>query len=794
MTTRKNRKILSVVLSFVFAVTMIFMPLTNPAWAEDGDDNSAPDKAKYLLKALSSDGDEEDSEGQGVHKNRETFEKNYDLSWEQKVYTIQEIERIADNVKDPNMSDLEKYYRLAILANQRVTYDWNFWGGGYDFDYYSHQWDSYGALTEKSVCVGIAIFYSHVCHAAGLPCKFVRLDPNYLDHTISYVPDINGKAYYADITENVFLMSEQSINSFEPNVDKNCDFATIPNPCTDASFDYYDDDGEELTSADLKGFYDLPYADWYNEYAVHDPTVTDKKFGADYKELGSGTDPNLYHASYQAYPSNFVEQPDVWFLDDFYKNPAEIKTKILDKEFDDNLVNVSGVKKNYDCDSQADLEAAVAGDIKVGYFPSSEGGEVVAKAANLVNGTDYDVTCTSFDKENNTAVFTVTGKGSYNGTKDFSVALNSAAVSEPPVPIKGLVYTGRAQELIEAGKAEEPGEMQYALGENNTDVPQTFTTDIPKATDAGQYYVWYRSVRDNNISSEPECMGMLLMDGFHSAKIAPVLVNIINDEDVINVQVGETARISPRVDKKVKAKFKFESSDENIATVDNNGVVTGESLGSAYITISADLSSANYKLIDSAGVTIAVGGGTDIEDTRVVLSQTAFTYNGKVQRPAIEKIKRLSLEEGTDYTATWSDESSKDAGTYTVTIKGKGDYYGTTDATYTINKAANPMTLKAKTVKVKRKSLKKKSKSLNRDSAFTVSNAQGSLSYKLVSAKKGKKSFKKKFKINKNTGNVTVKKRLKKGTYKVKVKVKANGDANYNASAWKTVTFKVRVK
>ena len=65
-----------------------------------------------------------------------------------------------------------------------------------------------------------------------------------------------------------------------------------------------------------------------------------------------------------------------------------------------------------------------------------------------------------------------------------------------------------------------------------------------------------------------------------------------------------------------------------------------------------------------------------------------------------------------------------------------------------------------------------------------------------ATAKKGSKSFKKYFKINKTTGKVTIKKnsKMKKGTYKVKVKVKALGNANYKASAWKTVTFKVKVK
>lgn len=65
--------------------------------------------------------------------------------------------------------------------------------------------------------------------------------------------------------------------------------------------------------------------------------------------------------------------------------------------------------------------------------------------------------------------------------------------------------------------------------------------------------------------------------------------------------------------------------------------------------------------------------------------------------------------------------------------------------------------------------------------------------YTLSSARKGKKSFKKYFKVNPKTGKITVKKRLKKGTYKVTVKVKAAGNDNYK-SVVKKVTFKIRVK
>ena len=53
---------------------------------------------------------------------------------------------------------------------------------------------------------------------------------------------------------------------------------------------------------------------------------------------------------------------------------------------------------------------------------------------------------------------------------------------------------------------------------------------------------------------------------------------------------------------------------------------------------------------------------------------------------------------------------------------------------------------------------------------------------------------KKYFRIKKTTGRVTVKKGLKKGTYKAKVKIKAAGNSNYKASTVKTVMITVKVK
>ena len=177
-----------------------------------------------------------------------------------------------------------------------------------------------------------------------------------------------------------------------------------------------------------------------------------------------------------------------------------------------------------------------------------------------------------------------------------------------------------------------------------------------------------------------------------------------------------------------------------------------------------------------------------IKGAKVVLSKTAFTYNAKVQKPSIKTIGGKVLTEGSDYTATWSNRSSKNAGSYTVTITGKGNYTGTTKATYKINKAANPLKIGPKTATVKFSKLKKANQKLAVTKVIKFT--------KKASDKKTyiKKSGNKKIIIAKKTGKVTVKKGLQKGTYTMKVKVKALGNANYNASKVKTVTFTVRVK
>lgn len=97
----------------------------------------------------------------------------------------------------------------------------------------------------------------------------------------------------------------------------------------------------------------------------------------------------------------------------------------------------------------------------------------------------------------------------------------------------------------------------------------------------------------------------------------------------------------------------------------------------------------------------------------------------------------------------------------------------------------NPMMAAAKTVNVSCKSLKKRSKTISKTKAFTVKYAVGKVTCKKI---KGTKMIL----IAKN-GKVTVKKGLKKKTYKVKTRIRAAGSGDVR-SASKIVTLKIRVK
>ena len=174
-----------------------------------------------------------------------------------------------------------------------------------------------------------------------------------------------------------------------------------------------------------------------------------------------------------------------------------------------------------------------------------------------------------------------------------------------------------------------------------------------------------------------------------------------------------------------------------------------------------------------------------IDLSKAAVTAPSQTYSGKALTPKVTvKLAGQTLTTA-DYDIVKG--TYKNAGTYTITINGKGKYTGTAKGKFTVNKATQKVTAKAKTKVFKVKTVKKKAQVFKIAKTVTAK-GQGKITY---SAKAANAKSKKALKIK--NGKITVKKKTKKGTYKVKVTVKAAGNKNYKAAA-KTVTLNIRIK
>ena len=653
---RKKKTTLAKFFSLLVAVTLCLTVFTAPVSAENGDENPVQNNEKtktIFLDQIDPEQAEpavvepvyENGRWMRVHSIPATFEKNYILSPEQKEYAITSYENVIADILKPDMSDLEKYYTLALWLNKYVEYDWDFWPAGYDFDYYSHQWDAIGILTErKSVCAGIAVAYANLCHAADLPCKFIRMKPLYLDHTINYIPDINGHAYYIDVTENMMFMSDVAC-TWDP---MDLDFSHIPESRIpdDGSFEYYDENN--CFPSPIKDYYDTPFDEWFTEYALHQNT--DKAFRTEYVEKGSGTR-GIHFASYKDYPkqSSDTEKPGLWFLEDFYKDPKTINSKILNKELDGQLLNISGIQGSYDCNTAEELITAVRGDIAIRYFPSSENNQVVARAVDLTNNTDYSVSCGAFDPSTGEATITITGTGEYHGEYQIPVRVNSAAVTNAPVNHMDLAYAGKPQALVEPGTAingtilyavRKKGDAEDAWKKGEPDAapyPEPadllYTEEIPTATDVGRYDVWYK------VEGEGTHFDIPPQHVERVAVISPLKPKIIAKNRTL--KVGEEIKLTPKLDPKKAVAYDYLNLNRKIIKVSKSGIVKGVAAGTAKVTISGTLKKNNPKYSDPDDIDISITVNKGVNPMKLT-AKTVKIKSGDLRKKA-QEIKRAKL-------------------------------------------------------------------------------------------------------------------------------------------------------
>ena len=233
----------------------------------------------------------------------------------------------------------------------------------------------------------------------------------------------------------------------------------------------------------------------------------------------------------------------------------------------------------------------------------------------------------------------------------------------------------------------------------------------------------------------------------------------------------------------------------------------------------ADYTAASYKTYKAA-ITAAetVLNGEDFSDTEVTAATKALTdAKAKLVKLKTQSItvsvkntknvvskkygdKAFSLGAKAKTTLTYKSSNTKiatvdrkgkvtikAAGTVKITINAKATstYKAATAKVLTIKIAKKAPTIKTKigTKNLSYNTLKK------REQVFTLGTSvisKGTLTYKKLSGSRA-------VSVNSKTGKLTVKKGLKKGTYRVKVQIKSAAKGNYTAGS-RTVTVTVRVK
>lgn len=131
----------------------------------------------------------------------------------------------------------------------------------------------------------------------------------------------------------------------------------------------------------------------------------------------------------------------------------------------------------------------------------------------------------------------------------------------------------------------------------------------------------------------------------------------------------------------------FVTGDESTNSLTGNLTYTygdyaaGKDAGT-YPIVPAGVEAENYEIIFKNG---ALTVSPKTLSTDAIAAIDAVTYNGKAQAPALNvKDGTKVLTAGTDYTAVYSNNTN--AGTAKVVITGKGNYSGTAEQTFTINK------------------------------------------------------------------------------------------------------------
>ena len=251
----------------------------------------------------------------------------------------------------------------------------------------------------------------------------------------------------------------------------------------------------------------------------------------------------------------------------------------------------------------------------------------------------------------------VVATANYDGaekTAEFKIARAKAVLTTKPTAVANLVYTGDALNLITAGVVD-GGTMQYKLG-----VDGIWSSEIPTATNAGEYTVYYKVLGDDShsdlIDDETQQLTVTIAKADAQVTASTAKTGLTyNGESQALIVAGSA----------IGATIKYKLGDGDWTTDIPMAINAGE-----YTVIYKAVADANYNVVGTEQQLTVTIAKADAQVTAPT-AKTGLKYNGESQALIVAGSAVGATIEYKLGDAEWSTDipAATDAGEYTVVYR-----------------------------------------------------------------------------------------------------------------------------
>ena len=411
-----------------------------------------------------------------------------------------------------------------------------------------------------------------------------------------------------------------------------------------------------------------------------------------------------------------------------------IKQKDVTAQRDATDIQVVVDKGTFDAPTFGD----VTGTLTYSYDGATSYDAIVKKLETLQLGATGDIG------------YAYTANGNYTGTitgkLHFTVVnLPAATITTAPAAKTGLTFNGTEQVLVNAGSGITGGTLQYKLDGGS------YNAELPKATNAGSYTVYYKVKGNNTTHSDSSEQSFTVTIApktvtaavsveptsytYTGEAIVPTTVTVKDGTTVIpaseytvtygnNTNAGKATVTVKDQDGgnyvvSGTATFTITKAELSGVTVSLKGWTYGDTAKTP--TVSGNLGGGNvtyqYKadnastytstvptnagtytvkatVAESANYKAATATGSftiapkTVTNVAVTLSQTSYAYTGRAFQPSVTVKDGTTVIPASEYTVVYTDNINVGTATVTVSDRAGGNYVVSGTATFTITKAA----------------------------------------------------------------------------------------------------------